>query len=265
MEQPIQIAVVQASFRNGDVSYNVNRMRKMIEQIKADHPQMRFIVFPELSATGYYLSADIKEVAEEQNGTIFRQFRKTASENNLYVAYGYVERGIAGEIYNSVQLIDPSGNALANYRKIHLTPLEKEFFSSGSEAVAVQTDIGKIGLMICWDLAFPELARALALQGAELLIAPAAWERPYDGSFLKFGMARAIDNTVYVAAPNHIGQSENLSFFGKSVIYSPDGTAMVSAEGDEEGTLVAELDYKKRNEIKKSFFTMLEERRTDIY
>lgn len=265
MEQPIQIAVVQASFRNGDVAYNINRMRKMIEQHKADHPHIRLIVFPELAATGYYLSADIKEVAEEQNGTIFRQMRKAASDKNLYVAYGYVERGIAGEIYNSIQLIDPAGNALANYRKIHLTPLEKKRFASGSEAVAVQTDLGKIGLMICWDLAFPELARALALQGADLLIAPTAWERPHDDSFIKFGMARAIDNTVYVAAPNHIGQSENLSFFGKSAIYSPDGTAMASAEGDQESVLVAELDYKWRNEIKKSFFTMLDERRTDIY
>ncbi|MBU8878272.1 carbon-nitrogen hydrolase family protein [Bacillus sp. FJAT-29790] len=265
MEKNIQISVAQASFKNGDIPYNLSRMENMIKQCKKENPSARLIVFPELSATGYFLTSSLKEMAEDMNGSIFQFMSKVAGENNLYVVYGYVELDQSGQIYNSIKLIDPNGIALANYRKIHLTPLERDIFSPGSEIILADTEIGKIGLMICWDLAFPELARQLALQGANILVAPSAWENPFSSSFTTFGMARAIDNTVYVAATNHIGPSENLSFFGESAIYAPDGTVIASAKDGAEVIIAADLNDAWRKELKDTFYTMLQERRTDVY
>ncbi|TLS38656.1 carbon-nitrogen hydrolase family protein [Pseudalkalibacillus caeni] len=260
-----QITVAQAAFQNGDIASNIKKMEDMVNQCKIAHPETRLIIFPELAATGYFLTSEIKELAQTQDGPISQRMRKAAQQYEVNIVYGYVEKDTEGKIYNAIQLVGPDGNAEANYRKIHLTPLERGIFTAGSELVTVQTDIGKIGLMICWDLAFPELSRALALKGADILIAPSAWEDPYDAPFTQFGAARAIDNTVYVAACNHVGESGELTFFGKSAIYGPDGQTIKTAAKYEDTLITATLDEEWRKEIKESFFTMLEERRTDVY
>lgn len=259
------IAVAQAAFKNGDLSYNHAKMEKMVEQCKEQHPDTRLIVFPELSATGYFLSPEAKELAQYQEGASFEKIRKTAVQYDMWIVYGYIEKDAEGRVYNSIQMIDPAGKLAGNYRKIHLTPLEKGVFTPGSDLVTVETELGKIGLMICWDLAFPELARSLAIKGADLIAAPSAWEVPYDAPFVQFAAARAIDNTVYVAACNHIGTSEELSFFGKSGIYAPDGMTISMAGEHEERIITASLDYDWREEIKQTFFTMLADRRPNLY
>lgn len=260
-----QIAVAQAAFVNGDVSGNLDKMDRLARQCMNLHPKVRLIVFPELAATGYLLSPQAKDYAQLQTGEIYIRMRETAIRNGVWLVYGYVERDEAGHVYNAIQMIDPSGRMAGNYRKIHLTPLEKSVFRPGSDLVTVHTDIGVVGLMICWDLAFPELARSLALQGADLIAAPSAWETPYDSPFVQFGAARAIDNSVYVAACNHIGTSGELSFFGKSAIYAPDGTTACMAEENEERIIAATLDYEWRDEMKRTFFTMFADRRPDTY
>ncbi|WP_078409142.1 carbon-nitrogen hydrolase family protein [Priestia abyssalis] len=260
-----KIAVAQAAFKNGDLSYNQDKMEKMVKQCKKQHPDTRLIVFPELSATGYFLSPEVKDLAQHQDGSIFDHMRKIAEQYEMWMVYGYVEKDSEGQVYNSIQLIDPTGKLAGNYRKIHLTPLEKEVFTPGSDLVTVETELGTIGLMICWDLAFPELARSLALQGADLIAAPSAWEAPYDAPFIQFAAARAIDNTIYVAAGNQIGTSEGLTFFGKSAIFAPDGTTISIAGENEERIITASLHYDWREDIKNTFFTMLADRRPDLY
>lgn len=260
-----KIAVVQTAFKNGDLSYNQAKMEKMVQQCKEQHPDIRLIIFPELSATGYYLSSEMKELAQFQEGSIFEHMQKVAKQYEMWIVYGYAEKDGENQVYNAIQLIDPTGKQAGNYRKIHLTPLEKELFTPGSDLVTVETEIGTIGLMICWDLAFPELARALTLRGADLLVAPSAWEIPYDLPFHHFAAARAIDNTVYVAACNHIGTSDRLSFFGKSAIVAPDGQTMGMAEENNEQMITATLQYDWRDAIQQTFFTMLADRRPDLY
>lgn len=260
-----KIAVTQTAFENGDLSYNLDVMERLVRECKEKDPETNLIVFPELSSTGYFLSLRIKELAEFQEGPIFERMRNVAVQNEIYIVYGYVEKDKQNKIYNSIQMIDPKGNSVANYRKIHLTPLEKGLFSPGSNLILVQTDLGNIGLMICWDLAFPELSRALALKGADLLLAPSAWEAPYDAPFLRFGLARAIDNTVYVATCNHIGKSDDLHFFGKSTIYGPDGSTIKMVEEEVEQIHITSLNYEWRDKLRKTFYTMLEDRIPEVY
>jgi predicted amidohydrolase len=261
-----KIGLVQARFAYGEVSRNLEKMKRIAESCRAAHGDVKLLLFPELAATGYFLSSSgLSHCAEERNGEIAAYMSEVARENDMYIGYGYAERGPYGELFNSLRLIDRHGQRIANYRKIHITELERGIFTAGNEIVSVQTELGHIGLMICWDLAFPELARTLTLRGAELILSPSAWERPHDHAFQRFGMARAIDNTVYVAACNSIGQSDNLHFFGKSTLFDPRGTSIAWADDEEEIVVTGEIDREYRKEVQNSFFTMLKERRKELY
>ncbi|MFC0560359.1 carbon-nitrogen hydrolase family protein [Halalkalibacter alkalisediminis] len=258
------IAGIQAEFSVGDIDDNLKKIREFVKESLTLNPDVKLLLFPELAATGYFLTEHLYEVAEKQGGPIELEMAKLAREYHVHLAYGYVEKGEENILYNSLKFIDTSGNSLGNYRKIHLTCLEKAYFSAGNEIVIVDTTMGKVGLMICWDLAFPELARELAKKGADLLLAPSAWEVPYDRPYHHFGRARAIDNSLFLMTINHIGSSQELTFFGGSCVYGPNGECLTMAS-DQEEILITAINQKWRKELKKTFFTMLEERRTDVY
>jgi predicted amidohydrolase len=260
-----RIGLVQAQFADGKVEENLRKMKNIIESCKAANDNVQLLLFPELAATGYFLSEELRGCAEGPTGEIAAYMSQAAREYQLYLAYGYAERGAGGKLFNSLRLIDRHGNPIANYQKIHITSLEKETFAAGSQVVSAQTEMGHIGLMICWDLAFPELARLLALRGADLLLAPCAWESPYEDAFLRFATARAIDNTLYVAACNHRGQSGELRFFGKTALFGPDGAMIESAEERQEHVILGDIDLPYRRNVQNRFFTMLQERRKDLY
>lgn len=265
MNKEFNLAVVQCEFKPKEVNYNLLKIEQIVQNCKFKYPNIRLIVFPELATTGYILDKTTSLLSQSSEGSDFQRLSIIAKETNIYIVYGYVERDEEGKIYNSIQLIGPDGVSIANYRKIHLTPMEHGIFEAGREIVAIETDIGKIGLMICWDLAFPELARILALQGVDLLVVPSAWEDPYSDAYEKFSIARAIDNTVFLATSNHIGTSGPLHFFGKSSIYGPDGKLLISGEAYKEEVHVTKIDITNRTTLKNEFFSMLEERRTDLY
>ncbi|ERN54382.1 carbon-nitrogen hydrolase family protein [Alkalihalophilus marmarensis] len=264
MKSECTIAAIQTSFSQ-DIHVNLKSMKEHINSCVKKQPEVQLIVFPELSLTGYYLSQHVKEAALTHDSPVLKEVAGLAAEHKIYLAFGYVELGEDKRIYNSIQLITPTGRCIANYRKIHLTKLEKEFFTAGNEVVTVETEIGKIGLMICWDLAFPELARMHALNDADIMIAPSAWEVPFDKPFQHFGVSRAIDNSVFLVAVNHIGNSDELEFFGQSAIYGPDGEAITRSLNNQEDILYAKLLFNEREKLKQTFFSMLNERRTDLY
>ncbi|WP_088035299.1 carbon-nitrogen hydrolase family protein [Evansella clarkii] len=258
------IAGVQDKFYNGEVDRNLKKIRSIVSKTKELQPEAELILFPELAATGYFLSEELYDVAENQGGRIEGEMSQLATEFGVILAYGYVEQGEDDKIYNSLKVINEAGKTIGNYRKIHLTPLEKGYFTPGNEVVLIESSMGKLGLMICWDLAFPELARELACKGAHVVLAPSAWELPYNKPYNRFGMARAIDNTLFLVTVNHVGKSGELEFFGESGIYGPDGERIAGADNDEQ-IIFARLDQEIRKEWRKDFFSMLDERRVDVY
>jgi 5-aminopentanamidase len=266
MATSYEIALAQMTPVNGNISGNLAKMEAIANECKQKFPNVRLLLFPELCTTGYVLSETLKGVAQAWDGFIFQRMSQLAQKLQLYIAYGYVEKDDGANLYNSLILIHPSGQCVGNYRKIHLTPLEKAWFTPGSKPVLVNTELGRIGLMICWDLAFPELARHLAVHEAELLLVPCAWESPFHEPFQKFAMARALDNTVYVAACNQVGWSFSFRFFGLSSIYGPDGSEIAIANMDDQEEIIrATIDENWRQELKQTFYTMMYERRTDVY
>ena len=262
------LAVVQDNFNRGDTSRNVRLMESYIVSCARDHPQVKLILFPELATTGYRLTEKVKDVAEYAEGPTFSHLSALAQKFCLYIGYGFVEKGgasLPSTFYNSMNFIGPNGERLATYQKIHLTPLEEHLFTPGRQLVTVDTEMGRFGLLICWDLAFPELSRLLALEGADVLLAPSAWEVPHDQSYRQMASARALDNVVFVATCNHTGRTDDLKFFGKSAIYGPDGRTLNEANREGSGLVVSKIDLGVRQQMKEGFFSMWRDRRNDLY
>ena len=264
MVKAYQAACVQMASELGDKHTNLSTMRRWVQKICGEHPNLRLVVFPELVTTGFILGEKACEAAELHDGEHLGFISKLAAEYQVHIVYGYVERGAGGGIYDSQQLVSDQGKPLLNYRKIHLTEFEKSTFSAGHELAVVDTALGKIGMQICWDLAFPELSRLQALQGCDLLVASSAWESPYAPELQKFSMARAIDNTLHLVVSNSVGECSGFNFSGHSGIYDPTGEALSQLQ-DQAGYSIALIDPIIQRQCRNGFFSMLKERRLDVY
>ncbi|HEV7626917.1 MAG TPA: carbon-nitrogen hydrolase family protein [Streptomyces sp.] len=202
----------------------------------------RLLVTPELSLTGYDLGDRVAGLAEPADGESARAVAGIADAHGVAVLYGYPERN--GEaVHNSVALIGPDGGVLAGYRKTHLYGgWERTQFTPGGQLV-VQADLEgvRVGLLVCYDVEFPEAVRAHALAGTELLLVPTALMRPYEIVAETVVPARAWENQLYLAYANRLGREGEFDFAGLSCLAAPDGSVPVRA-GSDEALLVADVD-----------------------
>ncbi|MFB9690052.1 carbon-nitrogen hydrolase family protein [Amycolatopsis plumensis] len=201
-----------------------------LREIDAD-----LVVTAEMSTTGYHIGARTHELAEPADGPTAARMSARARQLGTALAYGYPETD--GEhVYNSVQLIDASGHRLANYRKTHLFgDLDKAWFTPGDEPV-VQADLGglRIGLLICYDVEFPELVRAHALAGTELLVVPTALMSPYELVADTLVPARAYESQLFVAYANRCDTERELTYCGRSCVVAPTGEVLARARAGPE-------------------------------
>lgn len=254
--------------RRFDVKQNVDRMCDFMERIKKEEPTVDLILFPELATSGYECGERFQDLAEVAGvGPSFKRISELCSKLGVYCVFGFPERSaeIAEILYNSAAVIGASGELLGVYRKVHLFDTEKVPFRPGWEYPLFRTELGKFGVMICWDTAFPEVARTYALKGAEFILIPTNWEDPYSRDWDLITQARAFDNTLFVAGANRIGRDDKLSFFGHSRIVDPLGRVVTSLDAPEEGFAVASLDYAVSLKLKTTYYTFLKDRRPDTY
>ncbi len=202
----------------------------------------RLLVTPEMYLTGYALGDRVADLAEDADGPSARAVAAIAAEHRVAIAYGYPER--AGRaVYNAVQLIGPDGGRLAHYRKTHLFgPFEKDRFTPGDDLL-VQADLDgvRIGLLICYDVEFPEAVRAHAVAGTQLLVVPTAVMRPYEIVPNSVLPVRAWESQLYIAYANRTGREGEFDFAGLSCLAAPDGTVRARA-GAGEDLVVADAD-----------------------
>ena len=197
----VVVALYQACCTPGDVSANLAVMKEQMR--RASLVGASLIIFPETFTTGYYLPkgpTEFKQLAEPQDGPSFKELAATTKQFGIAVIYGYpelVSNGESAVYYNSCQFVDECGVSLANYRKTHLWPLlDKEIFTQGEEFAKVVDFRGlKIGLLICYDVEFPENVRHLTLQGANFIAVPTAVEHPYS-HVTNMVAVRAMENQV---------------------------------------------------------------------
>jgi len=236
-----KIAIAQADSKSGDRAGNLRRAEASIKT--AAEKGARIVLFPELYLTGYFLGPKLRELSEPPCGPSLRKVSRQAKEEQIAIALGFVERGKRSpRIYNSLAIFDPEDGLLGIQRKVHLCRGEKGFFTPGQDVSVFETEFGKVGLMICYDMYFPELPRLLALEGAQLLLVSSADWKPWQDTAHTLARARAIENELFLAYCNRVGSEGRLRFFGRSCLIDPWGR-IVAGASEAERLILAEVDY----------------------
>lgn len=244
-KERIELALVQFNAILGDKSANLDRAEALLRQAGG---RAAIACLPELFHTGYNLDTlgdTLFDLAEPiPGGESTRRLAEMAQRYNLAIVAGLVEQvpHVTGLLYDSVVLIDRHGELAGHYRKSHLYPAEHRFFRAGDALPVFEVDGVRIGIAICFELAFPPIFSTLALQGAELILNPSAVPVGYGYLQELRSRARAQDNQLFVAAVNHVGPEGGVEYCGSSLVADPRGDVIASASDDAEALVIAELD-----------------------
>lgn len=264
------------------IAYNPDNPDKVIAKAKEYLKKAKFehdaalAVFPESITTGFAPGMPAEKFYLELDtipGRFTEEIQKTAQELDMCILWPIYEKGPNGIIYNSAALFDNKGELAANYRKTHPFPTERleggGWTTPGTEIVTCQLPFAKVGIIICYDGDFPELSRAIALEGAEVILRPSALMRSFEIWELT-NRARAYDNHVYMVSVNALGQDRGGSFcFGHSMIVNPIGQIIALARCSEE-IVYAELSPEPIKHISygidsPQIFDHIEDRNVSVY
>ena len=209
----------------------------------------------------------LASLAETINGNFVSTIAKSAKENHIQVVGSFYEKSHKKDrVYDTSFVIDKSGNVISTYRKIHLYDAlgfrESDKMIAGNNIVKpVKTSIGKIGMMICYDLRFPEMSRSLTVAGSEILMAPSAWVKGdmKEEHWITINKTRAIENGCYVISPDHVGNI----YCGRSLVVDPYGKILLDMK-KKRGIGFVDIDLEKVKQTRK-ILPLLKNRRTDIY
>jgi predicted amidohydrolase len=203
------------------------------------------ILFPELYLTGYSLGEHTIEMAEASDGPSVRHVAELAGLHHIAVLMGYAELNPNGrQAYDAVFVVNPEGQITGSYRKIHLYHAETKWFLPGDQPTAIDFGLGSVGLLICYDLEFPEAVRDLALRGAQWIATCTGNMKPNMHTQDIFIQSRAAENRLWVAVANRVGREADLEFFGGSAVADPSGVLIVQAD-EHETILFADVDLRR--------------------
>jgi predicted amidohydrolase len=274
-----KVACLQIDPKLGDKEHNLKKILSMIDDVGKQ--EVRLAVFPELALTGFNCGEVFLKLAEPIPGPTTEKIGEKAREYNMYVVVGMPEQGgLPGILYNAAALIGPNGDVVGVYRKSHLALYlhweiiseEPEIFRRGNKISIFNTELGKIGILICQDGDFPETWRVLALKGVELVAFSSASPEGFRYMWYNELTTMAYQNGYYIVATNKVGK-EVFDFHGKkleetafggSLIIDPLGRIIKSAKEFEEDIIIAEIDT---NEVVKARWAtkLLRDRRPELY
>lgn len=274
MTRELAIGIAQitsAEDRDASLALSLDAARGLFER------GARLVVLPELIVPGYRLDRGYLETgAESLAGPVMRAWQELAARYEGYLAAGFCERD-GEDLYNSAVLLGPDGIAL-HYRKLHLFAGEKAIFTPGDLGLPVaRTQVGVIGLCVCYDLRFVETARILSLQGAELICVPTAWLPGFDqlrwdsegfcpqarGAVLQANL-----DQVHIACASQAGVAGGLDFLGSSLVCDPYGAVPLgplSGDQRELAVTTVDLDAVARAHDRGSLINPSADRRSDVY
>ncbi len=244
-----RVTCCQIALAIGDIAGNQATAKGAIEQAASDGAQI--VVLPELASSGYVFAdrTELESLAETRDGPAITNWANLAEAFDVTIVAGFPESA-GDEVYNSAVVVDPSG-VRGVYRKAHLWDTENNVFDRGDDLpLLVDTAHGRIGVMVCYDLEFPEWVRAVALAGADLLCAPVNWpllprpdgERPTE---MVRALAGAGTNRMPIAVCDRAGVERGVDWIGASVITDADGYPMKVAQYGEPGSITADVDLEQ--------------------
>jgi len=246
-------------------------LKKIISYIsKAAAKNATLCAFPEFMmfyTNSCQTSKQLASLSETIHGNFVTTIANAAKENHIQVVGSFYEKSQKKDrVYDTSFVIDKSGKVISTYRKIHLYDAlgfrESDKMASGSKiAKPVKTSIGKIGMMICYDLRFPEMSRSLAVAGSEVLIVPSAWVKGNmkEEHWITINKTRAIENGCYVIAPDQVGNI----YCGRSLVVDPYGKILLDMK-KKQGIDFVNIDLNKVKQTRK-VLPLLKNRRTDVY
>lgn len=226
----LRLALLQCESMPGEVGRNLQRLEQAA--IDAAAAGARLLVTPEMFLTGYNIGRASAAALAEKHGDRANAVAAIARRHRIAIVFGQPERDDEGAVFNSALCVDADGQVLARYRKTHLFgELDRDMFGAGAGDEPVFDLHGwKLGLLICFDVEFPENARRLALLGADLIVVPTANMEGFDFVAQHLVPTRAYENQVFVAYANFCGREAGLGYNGLSCVAAPDGTVLVQGE-----------------------------------
>jgi predicted amidohydrolase len=243
------------------------KMQKAVAKAKKQAADL--IIFPELSLTGYVVRDQIYELAETIPGPSCKIIEEIARKTKSYIIFGMPELSerTQATIHNTAAFVGPEG-FIGKYRKMHLPTHsvfeEKRYFRPGYQTTVFDTALGRIGLIICYDIFFPELSRLTRLKGAQLIVCISASPSTRRAFFETLTIARAMENAAFLAYVNLVGIEDGLQFWGGSRMVGPSGKVLAQAKYDEEDFVICDINYSDIRSVE-TFVPTLKDLRPELF
>ena len=257
----IKISLAQINIKHCDIKSNMDKAEAMIRDAKKVGSDL--ILLPELWSSGYDL-ANVNQYINP-NRVIQSRFNELSTLYNLAIAGSLIEEK-NHKYYNTLSICLPGNETPCQYKKIHLIPQldEEKWLSPGNELSICEINNFQVGLVICYDIRFPELIRKYTLKGVDLVIVVAEWPLSRIDHWITLLRARAIENQIYIAAVNSVGETGKMILGGHSCIITPWGKILITGNEHQEDLLSADIFLSEIKKIRESF-PVLENRREDVY
>jgi predicted amidohydrolase len=257
-----RIALAQLEPSLYDKQHNLEKAEQAIHNAAGEGASA--ILFPELYLTGYSLRERASEMAETIDGPSVRRVAEMAERHHIAVLMGFAERSSDGErVFDAVFIANPQGRIEGSYHKINLFQAEAGIFFPGEKSLVIDFGLGPVGILICYDLEFPEAVRDLALRGAKWIATCTGNMLPNQHLQEIFVQSRAAENHLWVAVANRTGREADLDFFGGSAVSNPSGV-LVARAYDQEMLLFADIDLNSADQARLNA-DYLNDRRPDLY
>lgn len=283
----LKVGLVQQSVSSNDKQVNWDKSAQKVRKLAADGCEC--ILLQELHSTLYFCQnedVDAFDLAEPLPGEASSYFGALAKECNIVLVTSLFEKRASGLYHNTAVVFDRSEKIAGMYRKMHIPDdpgfYEKFYFTPGDLGFEpIATSVGRLGVLVCWDQWYPEAARLMAMNGAEILFYPTAigWDKNdtqdeqsrQQGAWETIQRAHAVANSVPVIVANRVGfeaspdnQEVGINFWGHSFVAGPQGEVLAMASDTEEATLAVELDMQRSENIKR-IWPYFRDRRIDAY
>ncbi|MBU6361241.1 MAG: carbon-nitrogen hydrolase family protein [Chloroflexi bacterium] len=246
----VTVAVVQMDTILNEPDKNLAKMSDFVRKITSEQ-KVDVIVFPELAVTGYECGVRFVQLSQRAPGPNANVMAQRAQDTGTHIVFGMPSKErVESILFNSAIMVGPEGDLIQNYRKIHLHGEEQMQFRPGFKLEPIELPIGVVGLQVGWDIMYPEGCRSLCLDGAELILVSAAWDKGRAAEWRTLLSARATENACFVCAANRIGEEPATTFCGESMIIGPRGQVIVDMVEPTEGYIVAKLSIDETRRVK---------------